>query len=244
MENTSRRFQTFEACYNFRDLGGYAGLHGRPVRWGRLFRSMTPEYMTDADSARARGLNIGLVLDLRGERACGSGAVGEKRLLAAWRWGRASCARREDLPPEVKALMVAPPEVALPQLLQTYGPSFAQAVVAMCDDPGAVTLFHCRLGQLPHRRVQRAAAQKLLRVADADVVIEDYMLTRYFEPEMKQLLSRHEDDMASREPRVAREPGEPARDRVCSGAPREPVRHGLQLLPASRRARGRPQRAG
>ena len=69
MDNTSRRFITFEACCNFRDLGGYAGLHGRPVRWGRLFRSMTPEYMTESDASRAHGLNISLLVDLRGERA-------------------------------------------------------------------------------------------------------------------------------------------------------------------------------
>jgi hypothetical protein len=204
MVNKSRsRFIPFEACYNFRDLGGYAGLHNRPVRRGRLFRSMTPQYMTEADVARAAALNIGLVIDLRGDRYGSSGALGESpaRRIAI---GPSFLRNLAELPPEATALMAAPPEDALPRLLQAYGPSFAEAVSVMSAQLEGATLFHCRLGK-DRTGVLAAVLLKLLRVSDADVV-EDYMLTGYFEPEMKQLLARHEDVAGSREPRVAREP--------------------------------------
>jgi hypothetical protein len=204
MVNSSQsRFIPFEACFNFRDLGGYAGLHNRPVRRGRLYRSMTPQYMSEADVARAAGLDVGLVIDLRGSRYESSGTIGEapSRRIAV---GPSFLRNLAELPPEAVALMAAPPEDALPRLLQAYGPAFAEAVAAMCETPGAATLFHCRLGK-DRTGVFAALLLKLLHVGDADV-IEDYMLTGYFEPEMKQLLARHEDGIESREPRVAREP--------------------------------------
>ena len=165
MVNTSQsRFIPFEACFNFRDLGGYAGLHNRPVRRGRLFRSMTPQYMTEADIAHAANLNIGLVIDLRGDRYDSSGAIGEPpaRRIAV---GPSFLRNLAELPPEATALMAAPPEDALPRVLQTYAPSFAQAVNAMCTDPTAVTLFHCRLGKDRTGVFAAAAAEAAARRA-------------------------------------------------------------------------------
>jgi protein-tyrosine phosphatase len=203
VSETSERFVRFEGCFNFRDLGGYAGLHNRPVRWGRLYRSMTPVYMTEADAARARELNIKLVLDLRGNRYGTSGPIGEPpaRRIAV---GPSFLHTLQDLPPEVKIFMAAPPEDALPRLLATYGPSFADAIETMCDDLSANVLFHCRLGK-DRTGVFAALLLKLLRVSDSDI-IEDYMLTQQSEAKMKQLLGGIEDTVEAREPRVAREP--------------------------------------
>jgi len=201
--DTDRRWIRFEGCLNFRDLGGYAGLHNRPVRWGRLYRSMTPAYMTEADAARARALDIGLVIDLRGDRYETSGPISEhpaRRIAVSPSFLRTP----EDLPPELKALMVAPPEDALPRLLGTYGPSFAEAVEAISADLSANLLFHCRLGK-DRTGVFAALLLKLLRVSDTDIV-EDYMLTGQSEAEMKQLLAGVEDAEEACEPRVAREP--------------------------------------
>ena len=44
----------FDGCRNFRDLGGYATASGSRVRTRGLFRSMTPEFMTERDLERAR----------------------------------------------------------------------------------------------------------------------------------------------------------------------------------------------
>jgi protein-tyrosine phosphatase len=200
---SDKRFISFENCFNFRDLGGYAGLHNRPLRWGRLFRSMTPTYMTEADIARARELNIGLVIDLRGDRYDTSGPISDpptQRIAV----GPVFLRNLEELPEEVMAFMASPPEDALPRLLSVYGPAFADAVAAMCDDLNTNVLFHCRLGK-DRTGVFAALLLKLTRVSDMDIV-EDYMLTERAEAEMKRLLASVEDSVESREPRVAREP--------------------------------------
>src|SRR5688572_29973885 len=85
MQNTLRphgsadetRHLSFERCFNFRDIGGYTTEDGRRVKWRRLFRSMTPQWMTPADVAEARDLGIELVVDLRGPRDDSSGPLGE-----------------------------------------------------------------------------------------------------------------------------------------------------------------------
>jgi protein-tyrosine phosphatase len=56
----------FEACFNFRDLGGYRTAGGQQVRRDRLFRSADLSIMTPSDIARARDeIGLATVLDLR-----------------------------------------------------------------------------------------------------------------------------------------------------------------------------------
>lgn len=54
-----------EACFNFRDIGGYPAGDGRTVRWGRYYRSGRPDGMTAADRARVSRLGISTQFDLR-----------------------------------------------------------------------------------------------------------------------------------------------------------------------------------
>jgi protein-tyrosine phosphatase len=56
---------------NFRDLGGYPGEGGRPLRWRRLFRSDHFGALTEADRAALAPLGIARSFDFRGvaERA-------------------------------------------------------------------------------------------------------------------------------------------------------------------------------
>jgi protein-tyrosine phosphatase len=51
---------------NFRDLGGYAGHGGRPVRWRRIFRSDHLADLTPADVAQVTELGLTRVCDFRG----------------------------------------------------------------------------------------------------------------------------------------------------------------------------------
>jgi hypothetical protein len=196
------RFVPLEACFNFRDIGGYAGLHNRMVRWGRLFRSMTPQYMSKADVAHLRDLRVNLVIDLRGSDAPRSGPIVD--LPASRIAVSPAFVKSGVVSPEAASFMAAPPVEALPRLLELYGTSFAEAVTAMSVVPNAVTLFHCRLGK-DRTGVFAALVLKLLGVRNTDI-IEDYMLTAYFEPETRKLLSSVEETAESREPRVAREP--------------------------------------
>jgi hypothetical protein len=56
----------FERVANFRDLGGFPGLHGRRIRTGRLYRSATLDWMTRSDARFAHAeLGVRTVIDLR-----------------------------------------------------------------------------------------------------------------------------------------------------------------------------------
>ena len=56
---------TFSATYNFRDVGGYAGLDGRTVRWRRLFRADSLHRLKGEDWAAFSALGVRTVIDLR-----------------------------------------------------------------------------------------------------------------------------------------------------------------------------------
>lgn len=64
MENPSRTLP-FTALFNFRDLGGYAGLDGRTTRWRRVFRSDSLHGIADGDRQAWAELGVHTVIDLR-----------------------------------------------------------------------------------------------------------------------------------------------------------------------------------
>lgn len=57
----------FSNAYNFRDVGGYAGLDGRRVRWRRMFRADSLHRIHEEDAAAFAALGIRTVIDLRRE---------------------------------------------------------------------------------------------------------------------------------------------------------------------------------
>jgi protein tyrosine/serine phosphatase len=61
----SGRHISFEACFNFRDIGGYETIDGRRVRWGAVFRADGLHRLTSTDVDAAMGLGLRTVIDLR-----------------------------------------------------------------------------------------------------------------------------------------------------------------------------------
>jgi len=59
------RTLAFASNYNFRDVGGYAGLQGRTVQWRQLFRSDSLHRLAGDDLAAFAALGIRTVVDLR-----------------------------------------------------------------------------------------------------------------------------------------------------------------------------------
>lgn len=59
------RLKPFQSIYNFRDFGGYAGLDGRPVVTGTLFRSAHLHNLGEDDRNAIDDLPVGTVVDLR-----------------------------------------------------------------------------------------------------------------------------------------------------------------------------------
>ena len=167
----TQRSIEFERCFNFRDLGGYEAVDGRKLRWHRLYRSMTPEFMSVADAEKARDLNVELVIDLRGPRFPTSGPIGEPPARRITPGRRRALARN---PEELKAFLQLSPEEALPQVLDRMGPAIAKSVAAIADADGPA-LVHCRLGK-DRTGVFYATLLKLLGVDDA-TIIEDYLLS-------------------------------------------------------------------
>jgi protein-tyrosine phosphatase len=65
------RVRRLQGATNFRDLGGYAGHEGRPLRWRKLFRSEHLGGLTPDDQAQLKVLGVARAFDFRGvhERA-------------------------------------------------------------------------------------------------------------------------------------------------------------------------------
>ena len=190
MQNTLRphdpgemtRHLSFERCFNFRDLGGYATEDGRRVKWRRLFRSMTPQWMTPADVEEAKALGIELVVDLRGPRDDTSGPLGEPPARRIAPGPQPGAFRDHPIWPVMKDADVVD---ALPLVLDLYAEYFAEAVNAMIATPGPV-LFHCSLGK-DRTGTLAALLLQCLGVSDKDI-IADYMLTEAREPMVRALL--------------------------------------------------------
>lgn len=62
----SRRSIPLEGASNFRDLGGYPGMDGRPLRWRKLFRSDHLGALSPQDIATLTDLGLRRVFDFRG----------------------------------------------------------------------------------------------------------------------------------------------------------------------------------
>jgi protein tyrosine/serine phosphatase len=54
-----------ERVFNFRDIGGYAGLAGRTLAWKRLYRADGLNRATDSDVESLRTIGIRTIVDLR-----------------------------------------------------------------------------------------------------------------------------------------------------------------------------------
>jgi len=59
------RWLAFSTVFNFRDLGGYATLSGRRVKWRTLFRADGLNRLLPEEAERIRELSIKTVVDLR-----------------------------------------------------------------------------------------------------------------------------------------------------------------------------------
>lgn len=67
MTSHPHRLVALQGASNFRDLGGYPGHQGRPVRWRRLYRSDHLGHLTASDHAELRQRGVAKALDFRGE---------------------------------------------------------------------------------------------------------------------------------------------------------------------------------
>jgi len=200
MLETGSRFITFERCLNFRDLGGYAAADGKEVRRGRLYRSMTPQFMTEADVRHARGdLGIRRVLDLRDWPDTDSGLLGrppnERQVVKFSEFA---------FMPETRDLSTRD---ALPLHLDYSAAAIAEAIRLLAADFDGATVFHCQTGK-DRTGVLAVVLLRLLGVS-ADDAIADYMAGAEIAPAVQALINA-ESDVPFTPPRFALEGLDPA----------------------------------
>ncbi|MEU7901871.1 tyrosine-protein phosphatase [Actinoplanes sp. NPDC049118] len=167
------RTLTFSSSYNFRDIGGYAGLDDRTVRWRRLFRADSLHRLRGDDLAAFSRLGVRTVIDLR-------------RVFEVERHGRVpeaeGLAYHNLVIEHVDWETVAP---SLPHerwLADRYlnfaadgRAGLAAALGLIADADAAPAVVHCMAGK-DRTGVVCALTLSLLGVSDADIA-EDYALT-------------------------------------------------------------------
>lgn len=176
---TPSRSLNLSGATNFRDLGGYLGADGRPVRWRRLFRSDNLAGLSAKDQAVLAELGLSRSFDFRGV---------DERAMAAY-----------DLPGVVQhSLSIEPTVVQSLRALMDSGGRLSEhdAVTLMQQtyrafvhdnssrfgelfshllESDAPLVFHCTAGK---DRTGFAAAMILLALGvPRPVVMDDFLLT-------------------------------------------------------------------
>lgn len=171
----SDRHVSFEGCFNFRDIGGYRGLEGREVRWGRYFRAGQQDQMTPADLAKVEALGLQTQIDLRQPvevEQYGPGPLG------------ALGVEREWLP--------VLPDNGSGRLNERHGPGISgeryvgylefhpelwlRGLELIANQTSYPLLVHCRVGK-DRTGVLTALTLSILGV-DRETIGDDYMLTQ------------------------------------------------------------------
>jgi protein-tyrosine phosphatase len=174
-DDFATRHVDFEACFNFRDVGGYPAADGRAVRWGRLYRSGSPHRMTAADVARAQDLHLTTLIDLRrpDEIAAGGGAgplvdAGSRHVPVPVLPDGFSEVLDERYGPGIQG----PRYVGY---LEVGGPRYAEAFRLLADPATYPAVVYCSAGK-DRTGTTVALVLEALGVP-RDVVVADYALT-------------------------------------------------------------------
>ena len=164
---------------NFRDLGGYIGHDGRPVRWRTLFRSDHLAALTPDDQAALARLGLARAFDFRGaqERAAGAYEI-PGVTLHALPIEPTVVQRMKDLLVAGRALTPQQTVALMQETYRAFVNDNAAAFAALFEHllaSDAPLVFHCTAGK---DRTGFAAALILLALGvPRPVVMQDYLLT-------------------------------------------------------------------
>jgi protein-tyrosine phosphatase len=170
----------FEACFNFRDLGGYETTDGRRVRWNTLYRSDTLHRLTPTDAELFASLGLHTVIDLRSARELedhGRLQVGPEHLV----WEHVPMLDDVNLKPrdasEIERELPAADAAGAGYvaIVQEYGRSVVEIFRVLSGSDALPAVFHCTSGK-DRTGIVAALVLDLLGVPD-DVIAGDYVLT-------------------------------------------------------------------
>jgi protein-tyrosine phosphatase len=169
-------------AHNFRDLGGYRGLGGAAVRWGRVFRSDALA-LEESDLETFAGLGIRAVYDLRTdpERETTPNRLPEGdhlvQLVSLVGDGTTAPAL-EVVQGDGEAFLA---DVYL-RMLERSAIGFGSILTGLADGPRLPAVFHCAAGK-DRTGMVAALLLSVLGVAEQEI-LDDYELTsRYRTPE-------------------------------------------------------------
>lgn len=195
------RHVDFEACFNFRDLGGYETLDGRHVRWHALYRSDTLHRLTPADAEEFDALGLRTVIDLRSHTELDD--FGRLAVAGAHEWHHVPmlddvklALRGDAAAPEREA----PPEELAPgegyvRIVQQFGDALARVLDVLSRDDALPAVFHCTSGK-DRTGIVAAVVLELLGVPD-EVIAADYVLTTRARERSSAWIEANEPDFAA-----------------------------------------------
>ena len=173
------RVLRLQGATNFRDLGGYIGHGGRPLRWRRLFRAEHLAGLTEADRATLAQLGVTRAVDFRGLH---------ERAATPYQWPGITphalpieptvVQRMLDMTAAGQALTVPVVQALMKELYRdlvtAQAPRYAELFALLLQDDAPLVL-HCTAGK-DRTGVAAALILQALGVPRA-VVLQDYLLT-------------------------------------------------------------------
>lgn len=179
MPQHPERVRPLQGATNFRDLGGYRGADGRPLRWRRLFRSDHLAHLTPQDQAELQALGVRRAVDFRGEEERAALAYALPGVTSLPLSIEPSVTQRMDallsagqsLTPAITVELM---EDLYRRLVREHSHRFATLFRHLLDDTSPL-VFHCTAGK-DRTGVAAALILRALGVAP-EVVREDFLLT-------------------------------------------------------------------
>lgn len=202
----ARRIE-LEGPANFRDVGGYENRDGRRVSTGRIYRSDSLSYMTDADVRHCVDvLGIHTVIDLRAGHEVDQFSHGPLEAAGVRFLHRPVVdeTRSEHIQrdPDQPAPELLSPAAIYLLMLERFADRLTDVVRLVADPANHPVVFHCAAGK-DRTGIVAALVLGVLGVDD-ETIVDDYVLTA---EAMPLLVQRHRAVAAERG--VAAEVGEP-----------------------------------
>jgi protein-tyrosine phosphatase len=169
---TGQRHVPFEACFNFRDIGGYETIDGRRVRWSAVFRSDALHRLTARDLELAEQLGVRTVIDLRTARELETdGRFGNESAVA---FHHVPLEQEIPIEPPARETPEPPPGVWYAEIATAGRGALVSAFTLIAESEHAV-VFHCAAGK-DRTGILAALLLSSLGVPD-EVIVADYHLS-------------------------------------------------------------------
>ncbi len=199
MTTLESRQVCFEACFNFRDLGGYETRDGGRIRWQTLYRSDSLHRLTPADEVLFQSLAIRTVIDLRsGTEVEDHGRFQVSGGGTAWHHAPMLDNVKLRVPAEGEAAPARDVRAAANPyvyIVDEFGTSIAATIKLLAVDGALPAVFHCMSGK-DRTGIVTALVLDLLGVPE-DAIATDYALTEETRVRSTTWIEEHEPELAA-----------------------------------------------